>query len=296
MQSAKVELLAGRNVLVTGSDGVGRTALVEAVGYAKEVSWRALAGHVKSYAEFARRFRDEAMEVSGVLFVSKLDLLEALCSHPELLWEDGDCDLSGDATPIDVLSDIGDKSSTTILATASEKNFAKTAALLGRTSVIRLSPLNVEQTVAVLRANRKHFESSFEVRLGESAITATPRLCEIYTPLGVLPQQAMDVLSEACRAAQNGKQALVTDEDIFHVLSCWTRIPMEHLRQNRHKRTQNIKRVVSAHNLSHVHRVMSEHNLGEVKKAKLPTGSCLSGMRAGSEASSLSSESNAVFI
>eukprot|EP00189_Rhodosorus_marinus_P011027 CAMPEP_0184741266 /NCGR_PEP_ID=MMETSP0315-20130426/4301_1 /TAXON_ID=101924 /ORGANISM="Rhodosorus marinus, Strain UTEX LB 2760" /LENGTH=317 /DNA_ID=CAMNT_0027211449 /DNA_START=318 /DNA_END=1271 /DNA_ORIENTATION=- len=247
MKAISIELGAGNSVLVVGEPGTGRRSIVHATEKVAELNWSKLAAEAGSFEEFLTMLESH-LEKSDKVFINGLDLLLALSEHPTLLYEDTFV-LDGMPTVTELIRKTINHPMKVLVGTISEKELERTTNVTGRVKVVRLSPMSVERTIDVLRKKREEYELKFNVLISENAVETAVNVTESYMPSGLQPLKAVDVLLAACKVAVGGNRR-VTDESVLCVVSAWTRIPRERLRDTKgHRQKKVLKRVASVGNL-----------------------------------------------
>ena len=196
------------NPCLVGEPGVGKTAIVE--GLAQRIAWDAVPASVKGRrvlvldlagmvagskyrGEFEERIKKVVREVAQnkniILFVDELHTLIGAGGA------EGALDASNILKPSLSRGEIQMIGATTI--DEYRKHIEKDAALERRFQPVQVEEPSREETIAILKGLRPHYEKHHGARITDEAIQAAVDLSERYINDRRLPDKAIDLLDEA---------------------------------------------------------------------------------------------------
>ena len=200
------------NPVLIGEPGVGKTAIVE--GLAQRIvsgdvpqllktkrlvalDLGAMIAGSKYRGEFEDRLKGLLRDIEDsqgeiVLFIDELHTLVGAGAA------EGAMDASNMLKPALARGDLRAIGATTI--TEYRKRVEKDPALERRFQVVFVAEPSVEETVAILRGLKKHYETHHGVRIRDSALVAAATLSHRYVSDRFLPDKAIDLVDEAAAA------------------------------------------------------------------------------------------------
>ncbi|MEG0764008.1 MAG: ATP-dependent Clp protease ATP-binding subunit [Oscillospiraceae bacterium] len=241
-----IEILCRRrknNPCLVGEAGVGKTAVAEglalAIIHAKvpkqllnkrvlSLDLAAMVAGTKYRGDFEERFKNYLDEIerdqNAIVFIDELHLIVGAGAA------EGSIDASGILKPALARGELQIMGATTTREYA--KYIEKDAALERRFAKVEVCEPSISAAEQILWGLREKYEAYHNVHITRSAITAAVRLSSRYIQDRFLPDKAIDVLDEACAAA-NIKQAsaekavTVSEATIATVVANICKIPRE---------------------------------------------------------------------
>jgi len=195
------------NPILIGEPGVGKTALVEGLAQRiavqevpedlldKRVILLDLVGMIagtKYRGEFEERLKavmEEIAEDSNIItFIDEIHLVIGAGSA------EGAMDAANILKPVLARGKMRLIGATTI--DEYQKSIEKDAALNRRFQTIEVLPPSLEETVAILRGLKKHYEKHHKVEISDELIEETVRLSDRFMSERYMPDKALDLLDE----------------------------------------------------------------------------------------------------
>ncbi len=200
------------NPVLIGDPGVGKTAIAEglaqriAEGHVPDslmdkrvlcLSMANLVAGTKYRGEFEERLKRIIEEASAsdnevILFIDELHTIIGAGSS------EGSLDAANILKPALSRGQIQVIGATTI--DEYRKHVEKDSALARRFQMVNIPEPTEEQTVAILKGLRRHFEDYHLVNITDEAIETAVRLSVRYIPDRFLPDKAIDLIDESCAA------------------------------------------------------------------------------------------------
>lgn len=253
-----VQILSRRsknNPVLVGEPGVGKTAVAEGLALAisrgehcgelknkrlVSLDLPALLAGTKYRGDFEERVKSVLRDVSRagdvILFVDELHTMIGAGSA------EGAIDAANILKPA-----LGRGEVQIIGATTPEeyrRHIEKDPALERRFQPVRIREPDRAGTLAMLQSLRPALEQHHRVRIGDDALTAAHDLSVRYLSERCLPDKAIDLLDEAAASVRLDGGVLTDAEAVAQVLSLWTGIPAEGLKQDETKRLQELEQLL----------------------------------------------------
>ncbi len=215
-----MEVLSRRkknNPVLIGEPGVGKTAIVE--GLASKIvrgdvpaglkdhrvlalDMAAVIAGTKYRGQFEERLKAIVNEISQnrgiILFIDELHTLVGAGAA------EGAIDASNMLKPALARGELQCVGASTL--NEYRKHVEKDGALERRFQTVIVEPPTVEETVAILKGLRGHYEEHHNVTIPDESITAAARLADRYITDRFLPDKAIDVVDEAGARSRLGAQ------------------------------------------------------------------------------------------
>jgi len=206
-----IEILCRRkknNPVLIGEPGVGKTAIVEGLAQiiAKSEVTEALRGHrvlaldmaaviagTKYRGQFEERLKAVMNEISQnknvILFIDELHTLVGAGAA------EGAIDASNMLKPALARGELQCIGASTL--NEYRKYIEKDGALERRFQPVIVDPPSIEETVAILRGLKPHYEDHHKIIIPDETLEAAARLSDRYITDRFLPDKAIDVIDEA---------------------------------------------------------------------------------------------------
>ncbi len=245
------------NPIFVGDPGVGKTALVE--GFALRVQQGEVPAALKDVQVYAL---DMGALLAGTKFRGEFEarlkaVINALTARPgAILFIDeihtivgagathgGSLDASNILKPALASGELRCIGATTFQDYKS--HFERDRALARRFQRIEVGEPSVEETHAILRGLRGHYESHHGVTYTDSALRAAADLAAKHVHDRFLPDKAIDVIDEAGAAARSGagrQKKTVRTRDIEHIVATMAKIPPRQVTTSDRDRLQTLDR------------------------------------------------------
>ncbi|RMH40781.1 MAG: ATP-dependent Clp protease ATP-binding subunit ClpA [Deltaproteobacteria bacterium] len=249
------------NPLFVGEAGVGKTALAEGLAvrihegrvpeplrdakiYALDMS-AVLAG-TRYRGDFEERLKAVLKEVVGnpkaILFIDEIHTIVGAGAT-----SGGTMDAANILKPPLASGELRCIGSTTYKDY--KQAFGRDRALSRRFQKIDIKEPSVDETVAILRGLKPHYEQHHGIQYTEAALRAAADLASRHITDAFLPDKAIDVIDEAgARAALRGKRKRIVPKDIEQVVASMARIPPRTVSRDDKQRLatleEDLKRVI----------------------------------------------------
>lgn len=250
------------NPLLVGDAGVGKTAVVEGLAYAIQsgsaptplLKWRivqieigALVAGTSLRGQFEERLLgilEEAKHSGNVILF--IDEIHTIVGAGETI--DSNLDAANILKPALARGEL-----VCIGATTHEeyrRAIARDPALERRFRVIDIAEPSIDDTIQVLAGQQARLETHHGVVLLPEAIESAVKMSVRYLTDRRLPDKALDLLDEACtrvvirtRDPEDDGSTVneVTADDVAHVLSEWTGIPLTDLTRDERQRLAKLE-------------------------------------------------------
>lgn len=137
------------------------------------------------------------------------------------------------------------------------KYIEKDAALERRFQKVSCEEPSVDETIEILEGLRDSYQEHHGVLLDDDALTAAARLSDRFLTERFLPDKAVDLMDEACSMVQLRREArhveasghaarpVVTADDIAHVISNWSGVPVEAFAEDEASRVLGLEETLS---------------------------------------------------
>ncbi len=256
-----VQILCRRsknNPLYVGDPGVGKTAIAE--GLAKRIVEKdvpevlqdavifsldmgALLAGTRYRGDFEERLKmvlQEIEEIDGsVLFIDEIHTIIGAGAT-----SGGAMDASNLLKPALANGELRCIGSTTYKEY--RNHFEKDRALVRRFQKIDVPEPSIEDTIAILKGLRPHFQDHHKVTYTDAALVAAVKLSVKYIGDRKLPDKAIDIIDEVGAAQmivpKDQRKDEITEEDIEGVVAIIARIPAKNMGQGDKEALQNLER------------------------------------------------------
>lgn len=238
------------NPALVGEAGVGKSTIVEGLAqritegdipdFLKDMriialNVGALVAGSKYRGEFEQRLNEILKELKAsngryILFIDELHTIVGAGAA------DGALDASNLLKPSLANGELRCVGATTL--NEYKNHIEKDSALERRFQNIYVEEPSVEDTISILRGLKGAYETHHGVEIKDSAILAATALSHRYISDRFLPDKAINLIDEAAAGKKlglnitpetNGKKDGVDEEDIAHVVSKWTGIPVSRM-------------------------------------------------------------------
>ncbi len=114
------------------------------------------------------------------------------------------------------------------------KIFSKDSALNRRFQKIDVEEPSVEESIAILKGLKSHFEKHHQVRYTHAALESAVKLSYRYMRDKHLPDKAIDVIDEAAAAQKilKKQKKLITQTDIEEMVALMARVPSQNVKED----------------------------------------------------------------
>ncbi|CAO2164740.1 unnamed protein product [Urochloa humidicola] len=263
-----VQILSRRsknNPCLIGDPGVGKTAIVEGLAQliakgdvpetikGKKVISIDMAGLLDGQVyrgQFEARVKNILREVkrSGktILFIDEVHTLVGAGTH-----KDSDLDVANFFKPALARGELQCIGATT--HDEYRKYIEKDAALERRFGPVKIPEPTVNETIGILKGLREQYQKHHQVKYTDESLEAAAELSYKYIIDRFLPDKAIDLMDQAgsyasLRHAQEKPskedkdiEAVVTEEDIRHIVSSWTGVPVQKVTTDETNRLLNME-------------------------------------------------------
>lgn len=220
------------SVLLVGEPGVGKTTVVQ------RIALRLLSGQIPPSMQDKRLVQLDTASLHadsrgfGVVF-SQL-VAEAERAGNVILYIPELQDLASEHTEgvagVELLLPILEHGRMQIIGATTVKeyhtNIEQSSSFASSFGVIEVSEMNEADTLTVLGEVALEIEAKHHVTLSLKAMQAAVTLSSQYIHDRVLPEKAIELIDEAAAYASEAKKTQVTEEDVRHVLSQDTKVPL----------------------------------------------------------------------
>lgn len=254
-----VQILCRRtknNPILIGDPGVGKTAIVE--GLAQRIVNNSvpsdlenkrvisldlglLVAGTKYRGQFEERLTIILKEIYNADLIIFIDELHTIIGTGS---SEGSLDASNLLKPSLARGDLQCIGATTI--NEYRRYIEKDGALERRFQKILVEPTNIEKTIKIINGIKGRYENFHKIQFDEDSIIQAVSLSDNYISDRFLPDKAIDVLDEAaCRTKFSGRDT-VTVDDIVHVITNWTGIPVNKMNETEYDKIKNIENELSS--------------------------------------------------
>jgi len=230
------------NPVLIGEPGVGKTAIIE--GLAQSIINKTvpsdlegkrlisldlglLVSGTKYRGQFEERLTTILKEISKADLIIFIDELHTIIGTGS---SEGSLDASNLLKPALARGDLQCIGATTI--NEYRKYIEKDGALERRFQQIVVEPTNIENTIEIINGLKTTYENFHDIEFDKDSIIQAVCLSDNYITDRFLPDKAIDVLDEAAcyakihRRNDSCDKVIVTSDDIIHVITNWTGIPV----------------------------------------------------------------------
>ncbi|GAV59520.1 AAA domain-containing protein/AAA_2 domain-containing protein/ClpB_D2-small domain-containing protein, partial [Cephalotus follicularis] len=142
------------------------------------------------------------------------------------------------------------------------KYIEKDAALKRRFQPVDVPEPSVDEAIEILKSLCDKYEAHHDVQYSKKALEAAAKLSNQYINDRFLPDKAIDLIDEAgarvqLQLHQTTRFPFVTEEDIQHIISMWTGIPVEKVSGEESSKLLNMEKTLHKH-------IIGQHDAVEV--------------------------------
>jgi len=255
-----VEIICRRtknNAVLIGEAGVGKTAVIE--GIAQKIArgdvppfltgkrilsldLAAMVAGTKYRGQFEERLKgvlaDLKKDPDAIVFIDEIHTLVGAGSA------EGTLDAANILKPALARKEFQCIGATT--PSEFRKTFEKDRALERRFQPVKIDAPNEDEAIRIVAGLAPRYEKFHSVKFTDEALISSVRLTSRYLPDRFLPDKAIDALDEAGARAKLGRTAkTVGKNEIEAVISRWTGIPLESLRNDESARFLRMEELLS---------------------------------------------------
>jgi len=254
------------NAVLIGDAGVGKTAIVE--GLAQLIVAKKVPNLIKDVQILSLNLTSL---LAGASYQGQLETrIEALIKEIKskgniILFIDeihmivGAGSATGTMTAANILKPALARGELHVIgATTAEeyrKHIEKDPALSRRFEPVKVEEPNQKDSLKILQSVAKGLTKHHQVKIRPEAIKASVDLSKRYIQDRRLPDKAIDLLDEATSASRLSDKKEVTEEDIKHILSQRTGIPIQSLSEQESINLMNLEKEIKKHIIGQNHAV-----------------------------------------